>query len=111
MQMPGAGGPDRRKRPGGVIGGGVEIEGIALAGLARAPGHESERGGLCVAGDEAEVDPRRGERAGERLAIGVARDARDEGRGRAEPGEADRDVERRAAERGVVAARLRRDRE
>ena len=58
-----------------------------------------------------EIDAVAGERRGERFAVGVGGNARDEGGRRAEPGEADRDIVGRTAEHRVVGVRLRRDRE
>ena len=84
----------------------VEIERIARAGLRRAAHDEGERRRLLVARREAQVDAVGGERGGERLAVGVGRQPRDEGGRRAEPRQADGDIIGRAAAHRVVAAVL-----
>ena len=106
MQMLRALRPFLREGPRTVVSGAVEVERIARAGLGGAAHDESERGRAEVAGDKAEIHAVRGERCGERFAVAVGGNARNESGLRAQPGEADRDVIGRSSQHRIVGVGL-----
>ena len=102
MQMASALRPFGRERPWAVESGRIEVERVARSRLGGAAHDEGERGRPRVARDEAKIDAVLGERRGERFAIPVSGNARDESRFRPEPGQADRHVIGRTAQYRVV---------